>query len=954
MSGRGGGRGQGIRGGGGGGRGGGSGGGGGGRGGGRGGSGRGRGDYGGRSDGGGRGGGGRDYGGRGDRGGGRGGGRGRGPDLSGIQSVLTNILLAETSPNFSFYIYTCDCRDKDDQLIESRGRRADLFRKGVLDGVLKDMPAAEKDQLKRATFFAGSFFFSGKAIPGLEKKSLPLQVTDGTQTGGDVMTVVQVQHFAAPECLQPPMPPAGPGEIVADSFRCSDCLKTFKKETDMLQHCSQAKHRPVFPPTTDGPAQLETFLAFANTALQRAMGERLRKWGEEYIDESRPIRGLSRNGEDLGIDIYEAYACKFGVIRREKVDATTPPARLIFTVDLRAKIMRTVSVLDALENIQNTLQPWSTQNQRRATVQWVGERVIYTREKKGYTVVGLDFDNSPDSRLIPDKNISHTEYFKSKGIALQYPKNKPLVVVLGRQDREIYLPAELVTGTELDSSVREQLPLIASFKPDVRNNAIDCVRDFLVPGAQTTKNAGGLLPSLGIRLESTRLPVAAKILSFPELMAAGVSVRSGESWAPALGRAKFNVNANQTTTLNVVIFYSEMLQENGVRSVFGRICRYVNNFQSHYVFGNNPVALICAGRDDRSHTGEVSKYFSGKIPSNLFVLDFVKPRSATDSAYPVVKHLLSQAGHLSQFVNFKTYSHDNPRDERKSEMILQGVSRQILQKAGVALWWVSIPKSIPLPVVFVGVDVFHAPPFYDQVQRKRVRKPSVAAIIVQMMREHAPKSFKVELYSETFKQSGGQEFQLESAYKQAVANAVKAFGISPASCVVWRDGIADSAIGTFAHGEIRGIRQGLSDVVGQKQNHIPLAYITCQKRIDNKFFVRGVPGVEDGSLSAPPGTMVASLQTLEHQTFYINGRAPPYSTAKPVRFVIIERDQGLSTVPMSELTWGQCHAYPNWTGPIKVPAVCQMAHKLAEIAGLMPDSGDAINHKKYLNKIPFL
>ena len=257
-------------------------------------------------------------------------------------------------------------------------------------------------------------------------------------------------------------------------------------------------------------------------------------------------------------------------------------------------------------------------------------------------------------------------------------------------------------------------------------------------------------------------------------------------------------------------------------------------------------------------------------------------------------------------------------------------------------------------MVFVGVDVFHAPPMYDHEKRKRVRKPSCAAIIVQMMRDHSPRTSKVDIYSQTFKQTGGQEFELEHAYKTALANAIRAFKVPPASCVVWRDGIADSAFGGFANDEIRGIRNGLAGAVGTTQKPVQLAYITCQKRIDNKFLTLGVPGHEDGTLSAPPGTMVAALQGLEHQTFYINGRAPNYSTAKPVRFVVIERDEGLMKVPVSELTWGQCHAYPNWTGPIKVPAVCQMAHKFAELAGGMPDSGDDINHDKYANRVHFL
>lgn len=288
-----------------------------------------------------------------------------------------------SGPNFSFYIYTVDCSDKNDQNIEGRGRRADLFRVGVMDNLLKDMSAVEKNSLKRLIFFAGSFFFSGRPVPGLEKDKLPLQLVDGSNTKGDSMRIVQVQHFGPPDCLKTPAPTAGPGEVVADTFRCQQCDKTFGSEEHMLQHSAQVGHTPVYPPSADGPALLETFLAFVNTALQRAMGERLRKWGEEYIDEERPIHGRTRDGRDLGIDIYEAYCCKFGILRRTDQSPKTSVARLILTVDLRAKIMRTVTLLDTLNEIESTDRQWDSRKQQQAKRQWVGERVMYTREKKG-------------------------------------------------------------------------------------------------------------------------------------------------------------------------------------------------------------------------------------------------------------------------------------------------------------------------------------------------------------------------------------------------------------------------------------------------------------------------------------------------------------------------------------------------------------------------------------------
>ena len=167
-------------------------------------------------------------------------------------------------------------------------------------------------------------------------------------------------------------------------------------------------------------------------------------------------------------------------------------------------------------------------------------------------------------------------------------------------------------------------------------------------------------------------------------------------------------------------------------------------------------------------------------------------------------------------------------------------------------------------------------------------------------------------------------------------------------------GIGDSAFDTLAGEEIAGIRQGLAGqaLVGaeaqQQASAIPLSYIVAQKRIATKFVTR------DGKHGAPPGTLVQGIQGLKYDTFYIQGRAPPFSTPKPVRFVVVEQDQKLQKVPLPELTWAMCHDYPNWPGPIKVPSVCMHAHKLAELGGGFSNCGAAIDHKAFVNRIYFL
>lgn len=320
---------------------------------------------------------------------------------------------------------------------------------------------------------------------------------------------------------------------------------------------------------------------------------------------------------------------------------------------------------------------------------------------------------------------------------------------------------------------------------------------------------------------------------------------------------------------------------------------------------------------------------------------------------------------------------------KRSSIILQGVARQILQKTGVRLWWVNVPKSLPTPCVFVGVDVFHAPRVYDPQQKRKVAKGSCAAIIVQVYRGGNATSNMIELFSQTFAREPGKEYDLQDALKKTISTALTELNVSPQSCIVWRDGIGDSSLDVHAVEEINGIKAGLnsSGPIGTTGTRdVPMSYIVCQKRIDTKILTKGVAGEQDGKYGAPCGTLVEGIQGLSHNTFYINGTAPPYSTAKPVRFIVVHNDQRLEKVPLPELTWDLCHDYPNWvslnilrvstklallltqcfehitqqTGPIKVPSVVQMAHKLAELGGSFTDVGKSINASKFKNTVHFL
>jgi hypothetical protein len=155
--------------------------------------------------------------------------------MSGLKSCLSNIILADVTDGFQFYLYSVNCEDANGDAMDSRHRRKFLFDLGFWDGMQKDMPEKEKDDLKRIVFFSGSFFFSGRPIAGLEPDKLPLELHVDEKAEGDSIRIMQMVHYLAPLELKPKATGVKADEVAFDK-RCSNCAKAFADVGSLLQH----------------------------------------------------------------------------------------------------------------------------------------------------------------------------------------------------------------------------------------------------------------------------------------------------------------------------------------------------------------------------------------------------------------------------------------------------------------------------------------------------------------------------------------------------------------------------------------------------------------------------------------------------------------------------------------------------------------------------------------------
>jgi len=71
----------------------------------------------------------------------------------------------------------------------------------------------------------------------------------------------------------------------------------------------------------------------------------------------------------------------------------------------------------------------------------------------------------------------------------------------------------------------------------------------------------------------------------------------------------------------------------------------------------------------------------------------------------------------------------------------------------------------------------------------------------------------------------------------------------------------------------------------------------------------------------------------ERYDFYLVSQSVRQGTVNPTSYNIVENTTQLTPDHFQKLTYKLCHLYYNWPGTVRVPDVCQYAHKLAFLIG---------------------
>jgi len=258
-----------------------------------------------------------------------------------------------------------------------------------------------------------------------------------------------------------------------------------------------------------------------------------------------------------------------------------------------------------------------------------------------------------------------------------------------------------------------------------------------------------------------------------------------------------------------------------------------------------------------------------------------------------------------------------PPDRGPNPSIMTKLLLQMDAKLGATLWTMELGAAIK-EIMIVGVDVCHP---------SGLRGNSVAGFVASMDNN------VTQYFSQVCIQQTGQE--LVDKLADCMHNALRAYqqanGKLPKRIVVYRDGVGDGQLRSVVDVEVPQVTK-VFHIFGEAYKPV-VCYVIVKKRINTRLFAVD-PANNRNLLNPMSGALVDSMIT--HRgwyDFFLISQMVKQGTVSPTHYHVVYDTATTPPNILQELTYKLCHLYYNQTGPIRVPAPCMYAHKLAFLIG---------------------
>eukprot|EP00095_Tigriopus_kingsejongensis_P008061 maker-scaffold1289_size50518-snap-gene-0.8 protein:Tk08061 transcript:maker-scaffold1289_size50518-snap-gene-0.8-mRNA-1 annotation:"argonaute 3 protein" len=622
--------------------------------------------------------------------------------------------------------------------------------------------------------------------------------------------------------------------------------------------------------------------------------------------------------KDLNMEIWPGY-----VLSVEEYDGG-----LKLCCDTAFRVLRKDRAYDILEEIYLSMKDKRLKEDPKTAIAkaLLGQTVLTRYNNNTYRIDDIDFSATPRSEFPmvrrgqeAPENVSYLDYYKDQySVRIQYPDQPMLVSRPKKRDAEqpgqlIMLVPELCYMTGISDSIRKNFHMMKAITnamnstPASRHMALQ----KFVSSIRQSEEASQILADWGLAMSSAALCVNGRQIRSVKLLFGnrGEAADVVDDFDHQLKGAKMIQGARLKRWI-VIAEDKNMREVKVLGDCFMKHARRLDMQVSDPIIRTMSVL----------RPTEIIKIINGehKPNSELELVFVLAPSKRSDLYAAVKKECLVRHGIPSQFALVATIAH-----ERKREGVVQKLTMQINAKLGGENWGLRSPFS---NTMIIGIDVYHSPDHHQ----------SWSGFVASL---NQPCTC---WFSDSIEQ--GQDTEIMNQISKLFDKALKAYRNKnnrfPDKIIVFRDGVGDSRLEITKTFEIDAMKRSIQAFGA----NIGITFVVVSKRINTRLLLRN----RDKLDNPPPGTVLdhtitkkafishevgSNTGNVEYPNFFLVSQKVRQGTVCPTHYIILQNDLGLEAEKVQRLSYMLTFMYYNWTGPVRVPAPCLYAHKVAYLSG---------------------
>jgi len=589
--------------------------------------------------------------------------------------------------------------------------------------------------------------------------------------------------------------------------------------------------------------------------------------------------------------------------------------QLLLCAELTHKVLHKKTVLQIMYEIYDNSRG-NEDFREKAFIEIVGKTIMTTYNDKTYKIDDISWEENPRSTFSRGgKNpgqINYIDYYKTNYEKEIVDLEQPLLVVLPKerdkrrgQTDPIKLVPSLCVLTGLSDKMRSDFKFkkeLEQFSKVGPSERVKRLSQFVTSFNHNPQVKAELGDKWRMNIGEAPAEIHSRVLPSEELAFGKNIVRKLNA------KADWGNDMKATPLLNAVALKEWMVVfPQSKRQIASEFIRSFGKIIGGLGIPADAPIELAVERDDSARIATALKNEISQNKRLQMVVVILSSKNRKD-VYDAVKRICC----LELPVPSQVVCTPTIEDQRKHLAVVTKVAIQMNAKLGGELWGTSIPLK---KTMICGIDTYH-----DSEKKNK----SVCAFIA------TSNESKTRFFSRATIQETHQELSnnLTITVRSACEHYKKVNQFYPDKIIIYRDGVSDGQLKSVIEYEIPQIKKAFPLL---EDNYDPgLAVVIVKKRGNARFFTMSSPEVGN----VPCGTVVDTVVTRhEWFDFYLISQVVNQGTVNPTHYNVIHDSMGLKPDHFQRMSYKLTHLYYNWPGTIRVPALCQYAHKLAFLVG---------------------